>query len=92
MKTFREFVDNKDYNSIKLMVCNVLDPQGDTIDVNSDSLLTRPLSEFKNRNKLLSDAGLSDIINHLKNREAVVKAINDDSTTIGNLLGMLNAP
>lgn len=90
MRTFREYALDQDFDAIKRMVFNVLDPQQNTIDPESKSVLTRPLSEFKGRDKLLTSPGLADIINRSKNREAIVTAIQNQTTTIGNLLSLLS--
>lgn len=92
MRTFREYVDSQDYNDIKLIMLNILDPQSDTVDPESKSIVTRPLSDFKRRNKLLTDPSLSAIIRRRANRGAILQAIKNDGTTIGNLLAMLTEP
>lgn len=91
MKTFREFAQDKDLEAIKSIVLNVLDPDGDSIS-DEKSVLTRPLSDFKHKHQLLTAPFLVDIINRRKNRGAIVQAIQNNNTTIGNLLSLLAAP
>lgn len=86
MKTFFEFMSYKD---VKLMIINVLDPEGITLDPEDKNLLSRNISEFKNKENLLTDPALSDIINQSNNREAIVTAIDSDDTTIGNLVSLI---
>jgi len=91
MKTFREFVADQDFAAIKKIVLDIQDPQDNTIDDDSTSILSRPLSDFKLRKNLLSAPNLTDIINDKANRGAIVAAIKNPSTTIGNLLQLLTA-
>jgi hypothetical protein len=62
MKTFREFAQDKDFEAVKSIVLDILDPDGDSI-ANEKSILTRPLSDFKHKHQLLTAPSLADIIN-----------------------------
>ena len=88
MQGFREFMQN--YEDIKKLVFDVLDPQRNTIDPDSKSILSRQLSEFKLRDKLLTAPSLADIINRSDNRGAIEAAVKNSTTTIGNLLALLS--
>jgi hypothetical protein len=88
MKTFREFAQDKDFEAVKSIVLDILDPDGDSI-ANEKSILTRPLSDFKHKHQLLTAPSLADIINRRRNRGAIVQAIQNNNTTIGNLLSLL---
>lgn len=90
MRTFREYAADQDFDAIKTMVFNVLDPQQNTLDPDSKSVLTRPLSDFKNADKILTTPSLADIINRRDNRGAIEAAVRNPSTTIGNLLSLLS--
>lgn len=86
MKCFREYAT---YEDTKKMVLDVLDPQRETIDADSTSVLSRPLSDFKHRADILNTPGLSDIINKSENRGAIVHALKNRNTTVGNLISLL---
>lgn len=88
MRTFREFVQEKSYDDIKLMVLNVLDPERN-LNIDSQNILNQPLSDFKLSNKLLTTPNIIDMINSRNNRGAILQAIKNDTTTIGNLVSML---
>ena len=88
MRTFSEFVQEKSFDSIKIMVFNILDPDHN-LDWESSSVLTQPLSDFKTKEKLLSSPGLRDMINDHDNKGAILQAIQNDTTTIGNLLALM---
>ncbi len=91
MQTFREFANDKDAEAIKYIILSIIDPN-DAMDDSSKSVLTRPLSDFKDRDALLTDTAMTDIINRRKNRGAIIAAINSNNTTIGNLVAMLTNP
>lgn len=90
MKKFWEFIEDKNILDIKTIILDILDPNGDILNQEDAGLMTHTLDEFKNRNKLLTDPALLDIIDSSESRESVYTAINNPSTTIGNLIAMLN--
>lgn len=84
---FKEYLQFED---IKIILFDILDPKGEILDSDNPDLLNNSLSDFKNSDKLLKDPALSDIINKSDNRESILTAIKKPSTTIGNLLSMLH--
>ena len=90
MRTFSEYAKQRTYEDMKLMILDILDPQRNTIDQDSKSILNNQLSDFKLRNKLLTSPALMDTINNRENRGAILQSIQNDTTTIGNLLSLLS--
>lgn len=88
VKRFLEFLNDKNFNQVKTIVLDILDPEQ---SLNDDSdILTHELSDFKNRDNLLTDPALKSIIDRSDNQEAIYAAVANNSTTIGNLLALLN--
>lgn len=86
VRTFREYLEDQDYDTIKSIVLNILDPQ---IKSDSKSILNLPLADFETREKILTDPSLDRIIKTRQNRGAIEAAVRNDSTTIGNLISLL---
>lgn len=86
---FKEYAGDTDYEAVKRIVFDILDPQDNTIDDESTSILSRPLSDFKNRDDLLTFPNILDIINSRDNREAIVAAAKNPATTVGNFITLL---
>jgi hypothetical protein len=85
MITFREFVQNRD---VKTVLFDILDPE-DAMDKEDKSFLTDTLKGFNNRHKLLTDPSFNEMIRDRDNRGAIIQAIQNDSTTVGQLLALL---
>ncbi len=68
---------------------DILDPK--SVLKRDADVLTYQLSDFSTKNALLTDPALKSIIDDSGNAESIYAAVNNNTTTIGNLLSLLTA-
>ena len=86
MKQFKEFFSERKYEDLRNRVVNILDSN---LDPESDDVLSRKLSEFKDVRKLLTDDVIGKMVDDSKNRAAILEMIRDGTATISQLISLL---